>query len=346
MLLKMILVAAAVSAASAATPDVVPSQNYAHPQQLVAVDGARRLNLFCMGKGEPTVMFESGAGDGMVVWRHVQAEIAKVTRACAYDRAGYGFSDASARASDARNTVDDFHRLLSAAHIHTPIVYVGHSIAGFYGPLFAATYPNDVAGIVFVDPAFSDQWQKMIAPIPPANRAHVTALFEKIVSDGQQCLALAQKGALMAPKTKEANACVDTSGGPEKLDATIQAAMAAQATQPKPFAAQVSEYESFIQTGAKISADEEEVESAHPTFGDKPVVVLSHSKASPLPGITPAQSAAAEKAWSDGHDRLARLSTHGSNTVVPNTGHYIQIDDPGAVIAAVKKVVTEVRAAK
>lgn len=345
MILEMIFAAAAVMG-SVTGPDVVPSQNYAHPQQLVAVDGARRLNLFCMGQGEPTVMFESGAGDGMVVWRHVQGEIAKVTRTCAYDRAGYGFSDATPRASNASNTVDDFHRLLGVAHVHTPIVYVGHSIAGLYGALFAATYPNDVAGIVFVDPSFPDQFQKMSASWPRAITAHLYAVLNSQREEWHACAELARKGALAKPSTKAAKDCVSTGDSPDKLDDTLRNALTAQYSQPKDFDTQISEYSSFTPQDGHPSADQMQVEAAKFSFGDKPLIVLTHSKPTPLPGLTPAQTAAADKAWNDGHDVIAAKSTHGSNTTVPNTGHYIEIDAPGAVIDAVKKIVAEVRAGK
>ncbi|HEY1837322.1 MAG TPA: alpha/beta hydrolase [Rhizomicrobium sp.] len=341
-----LLFAAAAIAAAGADAHVVPSQDYAHPQQLVAVDGARRLNLLCMGHGEPVVMFESGAGDSMVVWRHVQGEIAKVTRACAYDRAGYGFSDASPRPSDARNTVDDFHRLLNAAHIHTPIVYVGHSIAGLYGALFAATYPKDVAGIVFVDPSFPDQFQKMLASFPATAKAHLFSMLDAQGASRRACAALARKGALVTPKTMAAKDCVSTGDSPDKLDDTLHKALTAQYAQAKNFDTQTSEYGSFMPQDDRPSADQVEVEAAKFSFGDKPLIVLTHSKPIPLPGATPAQMAAANKAWEDGHDEIAAKSTRGSNTVVPNTGHYIEIDAPGVVIDAVKKVVAEVRAGK
>src|SRR5690348_5148085 len=65
---------------------------YAQPGQLVSVEGFR-LNLYCMGSGSPTVVFDSGWGDWAPVWSKVQPDVAKWTRACSYDRAGYGFSD-------------------------------------------------------------------------------------------------------------------------------------------------------------------------------------------------------------------------------------------------------------
>src|SRR5207302_6554398 len=65
---------------------------YARPGQLVNVNGFR-LNLYCMGSGSPTVVFDSGWGDWAPAWSMVQLAIAKWTRACSYDRAGTGFSD-------------------------------------------------------------------------------------------------------------------------------------------------------------------------------------------------------------------------------------------------------------
>ena len=57
---------------------LVPDSVYTAPQQLVAIDGARRLNLYCVGSGEPDVVLEAGSGNGMVTWRFVQAEIAQL----------------------------------------------------------------------------------------------------------------------------------------------------------------------------------------------------------------------------------------------------------------------------
>src|SRR6266446_4740086 len=65
---------------------------YAHPGKLVKVKGFR-LNLYCMGSGSPTIVFDSGWEDWAPAWSKVQPEVAKWTRACSYDRAGAGFSD-------------------------------------------------------------------------------------------------------------------------------------------------------------------------------------------------------------------------------------------------------------
>src|SRR5256885_8826392 len=65
---------------------------YARPGQFVDAGGFR-LNLYCMGSGSPTVVFDSGWGDWAPAWSKVQPRIAEWTRVCSYDRAGAGVSE-------------------------------------------------------------------------------------------------------------------------------------------------------------------------------------------------------------------------------------------------------------
>lgn len=69
---RLLLVAAAACPGSPETADAqskgtVASDVYLHPQQLVAIDGARRINLYCQGTGEPAMLFDAGAGENMMV---------------------------------------------------------------------------------------------------------------------------------------------------------------------------------------------------------------------------------------------------------------------------------------
>jgi pimeloyl-ACP methyl ester carboxylesterase len=160
-------------AALHATPaPTVNSEPYTHAQSRVDIGDGRHMNLYCIGNGSPTVIFDSGlgVGSGTLPWNHVQPYVAQFTRACAYDRAGYGFSDPGPlpRTSDA--VVSDLHALLARAGIRPPYVLVAHSIAGLYEPLFADRYPAEVAGMVLVDPSapgqeelFSSQYPKYAA---------------------------------------------------------------------------------------------------------------------------------------------------------------------------------------
>src|SRR5439155_3464994 len=107
----------------------------------------------CEGHGSPTVVLDAGSPDSSSAWRWVQPALARVTRVCAYDRAGIGRS-APAPAEQhrtAQTQVSDLHELLGKAHIPGPYVVVGHSWGGMLARLFAHDYPRDTAGAVLVD---------------------------------------------------------------------------------------------------------------------------------------------------------------------------------------------------
>ena len=93
--------------------------------ELVSVDGLR-LNLRCEGEGTPVVAFDSGLGDDGSVWRSVQREVAGVTRACAYDRAGLGRSDPPPHPHGQRQMARELRGLLEKAGERGPYVLVGH----------------------------------------------------------------------------------------------------------------------------------------------------------------------------------------------------------------------------
>jgi pimeloyl-ACP methyl ester carboxylesterase len=270
----------------------------------------------------------------MAVWRLVQPSVAKITRACAYDRAGYGFSDPPSSISDAKVAVADIRRLIEAAPIGTPIIYVGHSIAGLYGVLLAATYPADVAAEVLVDPSFANQHFAMTASFTTKQRANLFRSMETSVAHMKKC------AAMQGPLPKD---CLGGDAQPGPGDSELAALEHQRVSRPSYILTNASELENFVVRQGHKSTDQIELEATPPTFGDKPLIILTHSKGDTDTHITARQNAAKEQAWKVGHDQLAALSTHGSNTVVPASSHYIQIYQPKAVINAVLKAVAEVR---
>jgi len=289
-----------------------------------------------MGQGSPTILLDGGQADSILVWRQVQGEVAKLSRVCAYDRAGIGFSDPPAGASDAKAIVADIHALLRAARIKTPVLYVGHSAAGLYGVLLQATYPGDVGAAVLVEPAFANQWDALsnAGMAAGAPRAAVDALLVMLRAQPPRLKACAT----MTPPLP--SDCVDIDNA---LPPRLAALKASQDAQPAHLRTKASEVESFLNSKDGISLDQRELEEVRPSFGDKPLIVLSRGKEVGNPGFTAKQSAAMNRAWNAGHDRLAALSTRGTNIVVPDTTHYIQYDRPQAVIDAVKRALAEFR---
>lgn len=108
------------------------------------------------GAGSPTVILEAGLGDGKDSWVPIYDKLAQKTQVFAYDRAGYGASSSSNSSRDGATIVRELRSTLQALHLPPPYILVGHSIGGTYVELFARTYPEEVAGVVFVDSRHAD----------------------------------------------------------------------------------------------------------------------------------------------------------------------------------------------
>ena len=124
---------------------------------LMVLVGEHRLHLYCSGQGEPAVVMDAGLGGTSLDWVRVQPELAKYTRVCSYDRAGYGWSEPGPRPRSSGIIAEELHTLLRTAAVPEPYVLVGHSFGGYNVRLFASHYPEETAGVVLVDAAHEDQ---------------------------------------------------------------------------------------------------------------------------------------------------------------------------------------------
>src|SRR5689334_10234120 len=92
---------------------------YTKPGELVS-NGSSRLNFYCMGSGSPTVVFDAGFGDWSPAWAVTLPQVARWTRACAYDRAGYAFSAPAVMPRTSVRIADELHAALRIASIPPP----------------------------------------------------------------------------------------------------------------------------------------------------------------------------------------------------------------------------------
>jgi pimeloyl-ACP methyl ester carboxylesterase len=308
-------------------PARVQDQAYAHAQRLVEVEPGRRLNLYCTGSGAPAVILEAGLGDDTSTWGLVQPAIAKRTTTCSYDRAGIGFSDPATRAGSASNIVDDLRRLLTKAGVKGPYVLVGHSYGGLTATLYASRYPKEVAALVGVDPANERQVDAFREAFPN----YETDLLAPTLARKQDCVRKAEQGFGADPAAS--TGCVDKPD-PRMSDA-LNAVHARIHRGPAYQRAAVSEFESMRGglSGAQLAAE-------IGAFGSMPLIVLTRPKdTAPLgPNETEHSRAVLWNNWTTMHAALAARSTRGENRDVPATGHYIQLDQPQAVIDAIETV--------
>jgi pimeloyl-ACP methyl ester carboxylesterase len=189
--------AAARSATPTASPPVAASGDFAG---LVDI-GGRRLWLECRGTGSPTVVLEAGYPNSAEVWDTVALTLAATpvpdqtavlpgvaafTRVCAYDRPGTllppdrrGRSDPVPMPRTAADVVADLHTLLETAGVPGPYVLVGHSLGGIMVRLYAATYPEEVAGLVLIEASHEEQTARIQAALGPENWAAFARLQQQ-----------------------------------------------------------------------------------------------------------------------------------------------------------------------
>ena len=125
--------------------------------------GGHTLNMLIGGEGSIAVIFEAGFGAGLNSWATVQSNTAKFARTVSYDRAGLGQSEAGPKPRAAKQIAVELHAALRKAGIAPPYVFVGHSFGGIYARVFADMYPQEVAGMVLIDPSQEafDDWSRM-----------------------------------------------------------------------------------------------------------------------------------------------------------------------------------------
>jgi pimeloyl-ACP methyl ester carboxylesterase len=128
-------------------------RKYPPPGILVNVDG-HKMHIYCMGEGSPMVILDHAGGGSSVDWNLIQPKLADHTRVCAYDRAGYGWSDYNPAPRTLAQQVNDLHALLAGANEKGPYIFVGHSYGARVARVFAAKYPNEIVGMVLMDPGF------------------------------------------------------------------------------------------------------------------------------------------------------------------------------------------------
>ena len=127
------------------------------PGRLIDI-GGRRWHLVETGQGSPAVILESGISASCLNWTEIRNRVSEFTRCASYDRAGLGWSDPGITARTTSRLIKELHALLHAAAVPAPYVLVGHSFGGMLVRAFAAKHPDEVAGLVLIDPLCPEEW--------------------------------------------------------------------------------------------------------------------------------------------------------------------------------------------
>ena len=300
---------AALALLGAASPgpsgQTATAQGYDRPAQLVRLPSGRTMNMVCAGRGSPTVLLESGFGAAASAWSLVQPQLARSTRVCSYDRAGYGFSEPGPMPRDGAAIARDLDQALRAAGVRGPFIVVGHSAGGLYGRLFAARRPRDIVGLVLVD-----------TTVTPPNRHAAEAALQRGALQGvrerpAKCLQAAL--ARSRPALKDGGCFSEDDPRSEPL-----------AVRADTWRSQLSELDTlFLETA-------DELRRAAPVWQKIPAVLLT---ASPTGRPAGAEDPAAAS-WQAAHRQEAATFLRADVQLVKSS-HLIMIDRPDVVVAAV-----------
>lgn len=169
-MLSLILLAACAAQLDRQSPPTTVVRSSPSPSatagQMVDI-GGRSLYVECQGSGSPTVVLEAGLNGDHRTWEAVRPELSDSVKVCAYDRANISPSDSAPGPRTAADAVDDLNALLANAGLERPIILVGFSMGGIISPLYAATYPADVAGLVLVESNHPNEWDQFRQHLTP-----------------------------------------------------------------------------------------------------------------------------------------------------------------------------------
>ena len=122
----------------------------AQSTDLYQVDG-ETSHLECQGAGSPTLVLLGGMGFTTTTWEDLREVLGPDVRTCAWDYPGVGHST-GAQMMTAATAASSLHSTLKAARVPQPVILVGHSVAGLTTRLYVGQHPDDVAGVVLLDP--------------------------------------------------------------------------------------------------------------------------------------------------------------------------------------------------
>ena len=163
---------------------------YPPPGTMVSV-GTHDIHLNCVGRGSPTVVFESDLDQyGSLSWVPVQEKIGELTRACSYDRAGILWSEPGPLPRDGETIARELHTVLDIAGEEGPYILVGHAFGGAYVRIFAGEYPDDVSGMVLLESSHPEMLTRfadygLVPEIPDRSIRPLILLMSHLGSPGR-----------------------------------------------------------------------------------------------------------------------------------------------------------------
>jgi pimeloyl-ACP methyl ester carboxylesterase len=294
---------------------------YTPPGQRVDIDGFK-LHLNCTGQGSPTVILEAGIGSVATSWALVQREVAKTTRVCSYDRAGYAWSDSGPLPRTSAQISKELHLLLTKAHENGPFVLAGHSFGGLNVRMFEHFYPTDVSGLILIDSLTEKALDsKLWAPL------FSTSDSVNLLSRAVTRLGIPR---LLFPNTMLENILFL----PEEK-AII-----------KEFSVATKSGLAFSDESYSMFQSLTEAKGQLGSIGSKPLIVIVAEKTPDFELIAGSKENGEimKQEWIGFQKDLAMLSTNSAYLSAKDSSHMIPFEQPRIIVEAIKTMVEKIRA--
>ncbi len=286
--------------------------------------GGYSLHIHCTGEGSPTVVVDAGNGDFSLGWSGIQPEVAKSTRICTYDRAGYGWSDPSPKPRTAKVMAEELHALLVGAGIESPYILVGHSLGGHNVRMFADLYAGEVEGIILVDSAHPEQFERLppvYVSLDSQQKSYVGVMAFMARFGILRLLGNASQGQDFAPPAVL------------KMPVEFQSMYMVMMSHPGYFTATLGELNALPETNSQVQS--------LGNLGAIPLIVLTAEQSIDTATLkamgydTQIDLEGIQQIWLELQAELAALSTNSENIIVEDSSHTIQLDKPEVVIQAI-----------
>ncbi|MFV0271188.1 MAG: alpha/beta fold hydrolase [Macellibacteroides fermentans] len=101
---------------------------------------------------KPVIVFENGMADTYDRWKAIIDEISKTNAVFAYNRPRIGESEDDNLSPTTEHIVSNLRKMLLEKELKPPYLLVSHSFGGAYIRAFVSQHPNEIAGLIFMDP--------------------------------------------------------------------------------------------------------------------------------------------------------------------------------------------------
>ncbi|WP_263357530.1 alpha/beta fold hydrolase [Acidicapsa ligni] len=298
---------------------------YAGLGRWISIGNGCKLYMLEKGSGGPTVLFEAGIAATNLNWCHIQDMVSEFTHTASYDRGGLGWSSPSNTVRTPGNIAIELNAMLEAAGIKPPYVLVGHSFGGLVMRRYALLYPENVAGIILVDPMRCEEW-------PPLN-PEKQALLDRGAKLSGYAVPIARSGlarlavtSLLCRSGRLSTFLAGAAGkGGMHVLGRIKSEVGKMPEAVWPIvAAHWSRPGYYVGMSDHIVAVPDtvrEMQNAEPIFGI-PILLLTPITSSPLTD-----------------ECLACIGDNIQQVIAPESEHWIHLDEPDLVIDSIREMV-------